>query len=80
MKRIIALHLADYYLLNHLLISLTLYSGSCAGNCGNTFICYCDPGCIEAGQCCEDFMTECPEVYVVIYLIQIKLVFELLLG
>ena len=37
---------------------------SCAGHCGSEDACLCDSDCIDAGDCCEDFVTECKDLYV----------------
>ena len=39
---------------------------SCAGHCGDEFACSCDRNCIDRGNCCEDFVAECPELYVLL--------------
>jgi hypothetical protein len=37
-------------------------TGSCAGMCGSSGSdgCYCDATCTEAGDCCSDYMQQCP--------------------
>ena len=46
-------------------ICLVLFTGTCAGNCGNVNFCFCDAQCIDYGECCEDFLDESPDLYVI---------------
>ena len=47
-----------YYQCEH---ALKLVSGSCYDECGyNDGTCWCDAGCVNIGDCCEDFAETCP--------------------
>ena len=44
-----------------------VHAVSCAGFCGSNLACSCDEECIYYEYCCEDFITHCPNMYVVFY-------------